>query len=258
MTRAAVYPVDCHVHLHPGFGLPQVLDAALRNMSAASSGAAMLMLTESAGVDAFGALPDAAGPWAISATAEPMTRVATGPQGALIAIVSGRQIVSAEGLEVHALGMRETFADGAPIRDIIAAASEVGALVVLPWGFGKWSGTRGRLIAELIENAPSGLMLSDSGVRPALISRPDLLAQAEGLGLKVLAGTDPLPLAGDATKPGRFGFVATHAFDADRPFAALQTWLTEIGTSPETFGNLESPARFLYAQIAMQIRKRIG
>ena len=258
MSNAARYPVDAHVHLHPHFDVAGVLTAAARNMAAVAQGPAMLMLTESAGVDAFAALPEAAGPWQITATEEPVSRLARSADGFELAIVGGRQIVTAEGLEVHALGTRRTFDDGQPIHDVLADVPHDGALAVLPWGFGKWSGARGALVADLIDAPPAGLMLADSGVRPGLIARPDLLVRAEAAGFKTIAGTDPLPLTREQGKAGRFGFIAEHAFDAARPFAALADWLAGQSTSPRTFGHLESPLGFLYAQAAMQIRKRLG
>jgi len=257
MSNTARYLVDAHVHLHPRFDLARVLTAAARNMATAMPGPALLMLTESAGVNAFDALPKTAGPWHITATDEPVSCLAKTPDGAMLAIVAGRQIVTAEGLEVHALGTCQTFADGLPVREVIAAVQDAGALAALPWGVGKWSGGRGKLVAELIAAAPPGLMLADSGVRPRFAARPALLAEADGAGLKVLAGTDPLPLAGEMEKPGRFGFIAEHAFVAGRPFAGLAEWLAGQTASPRTFGNLEGPFGFLYAQTAMQIRKRL-
>jgi hypothetical protein len=258
MSNAAGYPVDAHVHLHPRFDVASVLTVAARNMAAVAQGPAMLMLTESAGVDAFDALPEAAGPWRITETEEPVSRLARSTDGSELAIVGGRQIVTAEGLEVHALGTRRTFDDGQSVHDVLADVPQDGALAVLPWGFGKWSGARGQLVMDVIENAPPELMLADSGVRPGLMARPALLVRAETAGRKIIAGTDPLPLAREAGKAGQFGFLAKHAFDPDRPFAAVAAWLAEQRISPETYGHLESPFGFLAAQIAMQIRKRLG
>ena len=262
------YLVDAHVHLHPGTDPGRVLAATARNMDAAARSfgwptrsPGMLMLTESAGIDAFAALPESAGDWRIEATTEPVSRIAH-PEtpGAPIVIVSGRQIVTAEGLEVLALGTRQVFRDGAPIRGVIAEVRAGGALAVLPWGFGKWIGRRGRVVRELITEraALPELFLADTGVRPGFLARPGLLGLAEARGLVVLAGTDPLPFATETAKPGRFGFIACHRLDPERPFAGLVAWLSAQTASPEAYGQLEGALVFFHRQIAMQIRKRLA
>lgn len=264
-TAPEVFLVDAHVHLYPGMETGRVLTAAARHMTRAAHGLGrvsrppgLLMLTENAGLDRFAELQGRHGDWQITPTAEEVSLLARHADGsAPIAIVSGRQIVTAEGLEVHALGTRRTFADGRPIRDVLAAVPGDGALAALPWGVGKWSGRRGQIVASLIEDAPPGLLLADSGVRAGFLPRPGLLATGEARGLRVIAGSDPLPLAAEAEKAGRFGIIARHAFDPERPFAAFANWQNGLANSPETYGNLESPLGFLRAQIAMQIRKRL-
>ncbi len=259
ISEAAAYLVDAHVHLYPGMDLGTVLDAASCHMAAVGPGPGLLLLTENAGLDRFADLAGTLGGWEITPTQEEVSCLASPVAGgAPLAVVSGRQIVTAEGLEVHALGTRRVFAERQPIREVLAEVPRDGALTVLPWGFGKWSGARGKLMADLIAAPTPGLMLADSGVRLGLTSRPALLAAGEARGLKVLAGSDPLPLAREAGKAGRFGFIAGHAFDTERPFAALAAWLGNREHSPETYGRLESPLGFLYAQTAMQIRKRLG
>ena len=259
------YLVDAHVHLHDGFDLEKTLSAASRNVAEAAStlgwaapGPAMLLLTESAGVDAFGTLPEQVGEWQIIATEEAISRRAVGPNGAELAIVSGRQVVSSEGLEIHALGTREVFADKTPLRDLISAIIDKDALAVMPWGVGKWSGSRGKLVADLVSSAPPELIFADSGVRPAFVPRSKLLALAEAQGRRIIAGTDPLPVAGDEDKPGRFGFIAEDVFDAATPFQDLAAWLRGQRGSCRIYGKLETPFRFVRLQVAMQIRKRFG
>lgn len=217
----------------------------------------VLMLTESEGVDAFAALPAVAGEWHIAPTSEATSKIATGRSGDKLIVVSGRQIVSKQGLEVHALGTRAVISDGTPVRDAISSGQDSGALAVMPWGFGKWSGTRGQTLRELVDDGPPNLMFADSGVRPAFITRPAQLTQAEASGRLCLAGTDPLPLGRDEGKVGQYGFLAELALDEDRPFAALKAWLAGLDCSPRTYGRLESTLGFFYAQSVMQIRKRL-
>ena len=178
--------------------------------------------------------------------------------GAPIFIVAGRQSVTAEDLEVLALGTREHIADGLPLAATVEAARRAGALPVLPWGVGKWTGRRGALVRAAAADQAGFpcLYLADSGVRPGLLPRPTLIAEAERAGRIALAGSDPLDLGAEEGKAGRFGFVAAAEIDAARPFGALADWLARQRVSPPAFGELERPAAFLHRQLIMQLRKR--
>lgn len=258
--------VDAHVHLHPNMDAGEVLTAAMGHMSRAARDLGYaerppghLVLTESAGVDRFAELDGTVGDWNFAPTSEVISCRASPSDGsAPIFMTSGRQIVTAEGLEVHALGTRAEFPDGLPITEVLEAVRGDGAMIVLPWGVGKWGGARGRIIADFIARPvePNAFCLADSGVRPGFLSRPGLLAEAEARGVRVLAGSDPLPLAGGAHSTGRFGFIGEYEVDAGGPFGALRRWLDALECSPATYGRLETPLAFFRAQIAMQIRKR--
>lgn len=52
--------------------------------------------------------------------------------------MAGRQIVTAEKLEVLALGTDLDIDDGRPIREVLSLVTENGGLPVIPWGAGKW------------------------------------------------------------------------------------------------------------------------
>jgi hypothetical protein len=259
--------VDAHVHLYDGFAAGAFLDAAAANFAAAARALrlpadtpGMLLLAESQGVDAFSQLANGsrpAAPWRLEPTAEPVSLLASGPAGPPLALVAGRQIVTAEGLEVLALGTRARFADGQPARDALAAVLATGALAVLPWAVGKWTGRRGALIQELLQDLLTArLYAGDNGGRLAWWPRPRLLAQAERCGRPVLPGSDPLPLPAEVSKPGRYGFVAEVNLDRRGPFAPLKQWLDAQTTSPRPYGRLERPLVFVGHQIAMQVRKR--
>ena len=132
----------------------------------------------------------------------------------------------------------------------------VEALPVLPWGFGKWLGICGPLIAEEIATArPGELFLGDNSGRPAMSPRPRLFARAEARGLAVLPGSDPLPFAGG--REGRALWL--RARGAVRCGGAVRRdWraLTGLSASPEPFGRLERWSTFVHRQIAMQLGKR--
>jgi hypothetical protein len=264
-VRPATALIDAHVHIHDCFGGEPFFDAAAANFGRAkddlrASGDVygFLLLSESAGVDRFAALAQGqlrTGSWQISHTEEAVSLVATRPGVLPMFVIAGCQIATAERLEVLALGTRERPPDGAPLRTTLAALAKTDALAVLPWGFGKWMGRRGRHVAELFdERAAAPLYAGDNGGRPQGFGRPKLLAFAEAHGKLVLPGTDPLPFPGEIMKPGRYGCVADLELDRARPFASLRRWLERQGRSPRRYGCLERPWTFLDRQMCLHWR----
>lgn len=269
-TRAhepATLLVDAHVHLHPCFAGERFFDAAAANFAAAANAwpgeaSGCLMLSESAGVDGFAALADGrleTGAWRIGPTEETVSLRATRSGAVPIVVIAGRQIVSAERIEVLALGTRAHIPDGEPLAATVDAIRADGALAVLPWGFGKWWGRRGRLVdAYLGRVAPASVFLGDNGGRPSGMPAPHRLARAARRGTRVLPGSDPLPLAAEVERVGGFGFVLRRALDRDRPAAALKAHVAALERQPSTFGRLQRPTRFLVNQLALRRRKRVG
>jgi len=264
----AILFVDAHVHIHGCFACERFFDAAAANFAQAKADLpaggdvyGAIMLTEGADDDRFEALANggaATGAWQIAATSEAVSLVASRPGVPPIFVIAGRQIATAERLEVLALGTRARPPDGSPLSETLAVLAASDALAVIPWGFGKWSGRRGRYLTRLFaEPAGSPLYAGDNGGRPGAFLRPKLLAFAEGHGKLVLPGTDPLPFPGEIGKVGRYGFVAELEFDRTRPFASLRRWLERQQTSPRTYGRLEGLWTFLDRQMRLH-SKRFG
>jgi hypothetical protein len=260
--------VDAHVHVHHSFDECVFFDSALTNFKAVAEERVggldwlgCLLFTESAGEDVFSGLrartDGCAGAWRFRPAAEDCSLIACRDGERSLVVVAGRQVVSAEQIEVLALGTTATLSDGKTLAQTLAAVRAAGALPALPWGFGKWLGRRGRLIAQQIASArPGELFLGDNGGRPALSPRPRLFALAEARGLAVLAGSDPLPFAQEVAKVARYGFVLQAPFDAAAPFAGIRRALAGLPRSPEPFGRLERWPTFVHRQIAMQLGKR--
>lgn len=256
--------VDAHVHVHSCYPISGFLDAAADNVVRAakaldmpSSTPGLLLLTQSREADAAAGLSDGAtGAWRRSATEEAGTVRLTKPGHPDLFFVAGRQVATAEGLEVLALGATGPFPDGEPAAAVIDAVCELGGLPVIPWGFGKWWGRRGELVRQIAADRVRFpvLFIGDSAGRPRAAARPRLLAEAEALGRLVLPGTDPLPFAAEVTKPARLVFVAG-PLSLARPFAALRDWLLARADPLHGCGSHESLSVFLHRQCAMQLRK---
>lgn len=170
--RRRFVPVDGHVHFHSSSLAAPTLDAAARNFRAAAGGAVsrflgVLLLAEARGERVFGELcKRPQGVWrATPCSGEKQSLVCHGPDGSII-VVCGRQIACERGLEVAALGTTDEFPEGRPLEEAITRAQESGAFAVLPWGFGKWMGSRGALVRQALDShGPANLAVGDNGGR---------------------------------------------------------------------------------------------
>lgn len=273
--------VDAHVHIHPCFRPEALLASAFRNFQVLAQEinavrfAGFLLLTESAGTDVFSDLrahcaTDRTAPVAdfqIKRTGEAESLIVRDRSGTELYLVAGRQIVTAERLEVLALGCGSSFPDGCPIDQLLdrltsayapagssASAASCRPLIVLPWGAGKWLGTRGRKMEQLVAQAAWPLFLGDNGNRPFFWPLPALFKTAQGRGIRNLAGSDPLPLPGQERKAGGFGVRLSGAIDPMQPFTSLCALLQDPEVPLCPFGRSER----LYPFVRQQMRMRFG
>lgn len=265
---------DAHVHIYDCFNLDQFLDTAHENFTQVAERfgyrepfVGVLFLTETSRDHYFEALfntadssiarPSLTQRWQVCRTAEADSLYLC-TEGKGLYLIAGRQIVTAEDLEVLALGSPRRFEDGQPIEAVLQDVIAHGELPVIPWGFGKWLGRRGTILSDLLARSRfSPLFLGDNSGRPQFWQQSPYFQQAEQLGLQVLPGTDPLPFAAEAARPGRFGFTLQGSFDPERPTESVKRLLTTASASDlKAYGALETPFRFVRNQVAMQIEKR--
>jgi hypothetical protein len=258
--------IDAHVHCHPCFAQAAFLDHAEASFCAAAhefgvTGRVVgsLLFAELPPERYFEALSagelEPSG-WRLERTCEPTSLIARGRAGMIMVLIAGCQIATAEGLEVLALGTRARFAAGQSLPATVAAVRGQGALAVVPWGFGKWWGRRGRAVMRWLEELESdGVFLGDNAGRPAGWPPPKQFAAAAERGIFVLPGSDPLPLPAEADRVARYGLAVEGAIDRERPTAGLLQLLAGLRVQPETFGRRQDPASCLARQLAMQWRK---
>lgn len=243
-----------------------MFDGAWRNFraAAAASGAGrnfqgVLIFTESAGDMVFSALAETAaqrvGRWAISRTKELNSLNLRRHGDASLLLLAGRQLISAERLELSAYFVAEPLPDGAPLATLLKLVDVAGGLSVLPWGVGKWLGRRGRYVKEKLMHSEVPLMVSDNGGRPWLWPLPRLLRIADEQGIPVLAGTDPLPMMSEQLQVGRYGFILNGALSLDTPAQDLKGRLLSLARSPVRYGERERTWRFFRNQLHMQLRR---
>src|SRR5690606_9685667 len=124
--------------------------------------------------------------------------------GSGILFIRGRQLVTAEGLEVLAAGVGGDLRSGQDLSPTLEGGRARGGWSTIAWGVGKWLGRRGRLVSEAVRaEAGSGdVFLGDNGGRPGLWRFVPQFDVAAENGMRVLPGTDPLPVPGDEARIG--------------------------------------------------------
>ncbi len=267
-TDAGTLLVDAHVHVYDCFDIDKLLDAALHNFNHAAKKTGLddgftgvLLLSESSRDNWFlqSSMADSYSRWQIEKTRDKtvlQARLLTDNAGNInkIYIVAGRQIITAEGLELLALITDSTFEDGLPISSALSAVREQDAIPVLPWAVGKWLGKRGKLLSGLLKaEASSDLCLGDNSGRPVFWRNPRHFRQAKTKNMRLLPGTDPLPFSSEAGRVGSFGFMMQGKLTNTQPSADLKQLLRNNTLQMTAYGQLETPLRFIANQVRLRI-----
>jgi hypothetical protein len=266
--------VDAHVHIYDCFDLEVFFDSAYSNFQSSaaqidseSEFTSVLLLTETSEDHWFRRLSEYTntglgnckkdlGHWGLYPTAEKISLRARNGAGQTLLLIAGRQIVTAEHLEVLALFTEKTFTDGKPLEELIQRALHDGAIPVIPWGFGKWTGKRGRILDNILERTESStVFLGDNGGRPAFIPSPRHLTQGTKRAARVLAGSDPMPMASEVNRVGSFGLYLQDSIDLNYPARDLRQILQKSDSFLDTYGHFENFLAFFRKQIFMQMRK---
>ena len=151
-----------------------------------------------------------------------------GADGTRIYVIAGRQIVTKERIEVLSLTFDVDIPDGQPLEEILDAVIKQGGIPVLSWAPGKWFSKRGKIIKQLIERSePGRFLIGDTSLRPTIWGEPILMRKARLKGFKILAGSDPLPIAGEESVAGTYGTVWEGALESDDPAASVRNFFRE-------------------------------
>lgn len=247
MSIAMRLAIDSHVHLHDRAIAREALSAAVTRLAngANPNQIGVVMLAERRGYSVFETLRPQ-----LVATQDPEALWLDDDRRLLV--LAGRQIISAEKLEILALATTATLTDGLPAEQIIEQMNLADAIVVLPWGVGKWIGKRGALVDRLIADAkPGRLFLGDNGGRPRFWP-----VRQFDTGLPVLSGSDPLPLPGWPEAIGSFGSLIETELAPDRPASSLKRSLRDPNLCIGRHGILATPMRFLFDQTRLRLAGR--
>lgn len=265
--------VDSHVHIYDCFDPEHFFDSALGNFRQVADGsksgdgsvAYMLLLAESSGNFWFkkalsrtkaGEKPDSSlEKWSLTLTEDNLTLTACNESlNKTIHLVAGRQIVTAEKIEVLALFGDISVSDGLSLQRTIQAISQSDGLPVIPWGVGKWFGKRGKVIHDFLTHYQGkDLFLGDNGGRPCFWPTPSLFQLARRKNRGILPGTDPLPLPGEENRIGSFGFMLQNRnLDLICPARSLREFLRTGQGNICPYGQLQNNGNFFMNQLQLR------
>ncbi|MFW2440713.1 MAG: hypothetical protein ACN4GR_15260 [Arenicellales bacterium] len=273
MNKTHAVFVDAHVHFYDCFDLSTFINAAQKNFSNAAAEAgidndysAVLLLSERSSENWFQWLVDAAkeGPaidhvkrklWWLQYNDKDASIKVLSDHFPPIYIIPGRQVVTRESLEVLLLGTLEKYDDKVSLTALLESVRDRDVISVLPWGVGKWFGKRGELVRNTIINETGqNLFVGDIAGRPAIWPQPSLFSLAEKKGIRLLQGTDPLPIAVAAAMPGSYGF----SIKMPQPGSISAKRIKKEILNPETittpYGLRENPLEFMRNQILLRVR----
>ncbi len=166
-------------------------------------------------------------------------------------LFAGRQIITSERIEILALTIDESIPDGLPAQKVIETVVDHGGIPVLSWAPGKWFGGRGELIENLITTGSSrDMVLGDTTLRPWCWGEPKKMEKAVRNGYAVLAGSDPLPFAGEEKKMGKYVSTWDSDFDLSDPVGSVRSLMKTGDWKPARAGKrgkiLETLFRLYY------------
>lgn len=200
--------MDTHLHLYPFYDSYQALCTLRRNLSNLSAdGMYGAFLAERHDCHIFSDIYEGrfSLPASIQVTRLDEALLVEEENFPALYLFPGRQIITKERIEILALTTDTKIADGQEAANVIDQINDQNGIPVLSWAPGKWFFSRGKLVEQLIDRyEPQSLLLGDTTLRFRGWPEPRLMKKARNRGFKILAGSDPLPFAGEEHVMGEY------------------------------------------------------
>ena len=248
---------DFHLHIYPKYDLAALLTALGGNLSQLraelkppyNQATLAAFLTERHDCDLFTALRQGElslpASVTVSPSAEPQCLVVN--SGSLeILLFAGRQINTRERIELLSVTGIDLIPDGMALNDTIEMIRAQGAIPAINWAPGKWLFGRGRQVHGVISNQPPPLLLCDTTLRPQSWATPKLMQFGIDKGLKVIAGTDPLPIDGQEQIAGSYGSLVELDLDLEKPVSSIRKALSSKDSVIRSIGKRNTVKEMLH------------
>jgi hypothetical protein len=253
--------IDGHVHIYPFYRIQDAVQTGIHNMlklSGPEKSTLVWLLTERFDCDFFSWLLKT-DELVVERTMEAGSVMVKDPDSKKVLYVcAGRQIVTQDNLEICALATTLKLNDRKfNTLETIRAVNDHGGVAALNWAPGKWFFNRGKIVENLIATLkPGELVIGDTSLRPDFWSTPGLMKRAALKGFKIIAGSDPLPFAGEETQIGRYGCVMNGDFDPDRPVDSIRKMLQNPNNIVSRRGRRNFAVTFFSRQLKIMNQKK--
>jgi len=258
--------IDGHIHFYDNFSPELFFKSAEKNFikyNKDKNSANILVFTEGKQLDYFKYFSENLNIYShigytFEKTGENTSLMVKKAGKALFYIISGRQIVTEENIEILSLASKEKIQDGKSAEFVINKLIKEKTPAVLAWGFGKWLFKREKVIKKLIEKFQSPyLLLGDNSARPVFWRTPMLYKLAIENNYKIINGSDPLPLNREENKPASYGFILSGDFDFQKPSESTIKLLISKKSDIEFFGKRDGFFNFFKRQFRMFLKKHL-
>lgn len=247
--------IDSHIHLYSKAEVDTFLGTILKNIDHSVPGSRVLFLTESQGLNFFNEFTSNEYQWNFKINKEKISLTATSPSQEKIVILKGKQLTTKENLEVLSVGCSEVE-NYLTLQSTVTEILNKGGIPIIPWGFGKWWGTRGKLLNDfLLTTEHNCFFLGDNSGRPKFLPYPVQFKIAAKKGIKILPGSDPLPIPNDYKLAGTYGFILDEELNEDSPAEHIKQLLFSLKNNPEYFGKRNSSFDFFKRQVLLRFHK---
>ena len=128
----------------------------------------------------------------------------------------------------------------------------------LNWAPGKWFASRGQVVRSVLQEfGQEKLLISDTTMRPTVWPTPKIMASAMKRGFKIIAGSDPLPFAGEEKYLASYASMMSGDLNADRPADAIRKLLLDRSTPVFRCGKRSGLFTFMKRQVRIMREKDV-
>lgn len=243
---------DTHVHIYPCYDLQVFSDMLERNLKTVGTGQTIRLgfLTERYDCNFFddiksGKLDLSTMCDNLQISQDESSLIRDNGSGEKCILIPGRQVVAEERIEILALATTVKIPDGMLAVDTVTMILDNGGVPVVAWAPGKWFGARGDVVKNLLDSFnPARLLIGDSSMRPTIWAEPFIMRAARKEGYRIIAGSDPLPFAGEEKIAGTYCSIFDASFGLASPLASARNMLWNANDII-TVGHRGSPLKTL-------------
>ncbi len=254
--------IDTHLHFYPFYDVGKAFAALHSNLSSSDfcqDATIVGILTESNGCHFFKQVKENPEKFQLSHFKINFCRgaiVVKMPEYPEMYILPGRQIVTAENIELLCLLVDCEIEDGLPARMVIKRICEQNGVPVIAWSPGKWQFKRRRIVKDLVlKHKPGSLLIGDTALRPAGWPLHGLMKLAVSKGLGVVSGSDPFPLEGEEKTMGKFGILLEFDMNSSDLITGLRAVLLNPATIMTCIGRRHSFFQVVSKLVRHKFRK---